>query len=140
MSSGSGNQRPRPSGKAPPGNEQAPSVATRGSSKYNSDAPSLDASTDVLLYRLGYGRGYEIGWAHGWAAAEGDWQAFFGVYRSALDRPRHAELDRLRRSTDEPCGAMTCSGCSRCVRADAVAARLRAGRAADYSGEIGAER
>jgi hypothetical protein len=39
------------SGAAPPGNEQAPSMATRGSSKYSADQTSINAVTDVPVHR-----------------------------------------------------------------------------------------
>ena len=122
---------------APPGKEQAPGLASEGSSKNNTDSHIVSddggSTWDVALYEFGAGTGYGIGWAHGWAACEGEWQALLGVYRRTLRLPRHADLETARQPTDGPCPTR-CRSCARCARCTAVHRNRERYGTADYPG------
>jgi hypothetical protein len=76
---------------------------------------------------------YERGWADGWAARDDELQALFGLLRPVLASPRHAELEKARAHTDDPC-QMRCGRCSRCARARAVVRNRRRFGTNDFPG------
>jgi hypothetical protein len=90
-------------------------------------AGSLDAKVApdvrdpiVLGYQLGYGTGYDVGYRRAELDMERDWHDVWRSVHRVLEMPAHAELERRRQPTDEPCGRLSCRGCSRCTRAEWV--------------------
>ena len=122
---------------APPGKEQAPGLASEGSSKNNTDSHIVShdggSTWDVALYALGYGAGYQVGYAHGRREENDQWQALLGVYRATVRTPWHAELEAARVPSDEPCPTR-CGTCARCTRYAAVDRNRERYGTADYPG------
>lgn len=78
---------------------------------------------------------YAAGWLAGWQARETEarlWRAGGAVGDGG---PSHAELQRRRRRTDEPC-QRRCNRCSACTRAAAARANLDRYGTPDYPGAL----
>ena len=61
------------------------------------------------------------------------WQTIVTGYSAVLDGPTRVELERVRRSSNEPCSS-GCGSCSRCIRAAAVTSNLTRYAAPDFPG------
>lgn len=80
-------------------------------------------------YRAGYDSGYEDGHKVGHHQADKDmtdaWRALAKRVRALAHQTTPAEREAMDAAAadGEPCGARDCRGCSRCIRAAAVARR-----------------
>jgi hypothetical protein len=119
------NERGR--GQPDPGTDNTPNTARI------TDAGDL--TRDVVTYQVGYGTGYQVGYVHGRRDENDEWQTTFGVYRAAVRTPRHAELERLRQPSNEPCPTR-CRSCSRCARHAQVWRNRRRYGTCDYPGGV----
>jgi hypothetical protein len=86
-----------------------------------------------LAYQIGYGAGHDAGWHAG-----ADWYAqrveeWLGLPRQVLKSPTHAELEKRRQPSNDPC-SIKCGRCSRCIRAAAAARNLAKHGSPDYPG------
>ena len=100
------------------------------------DAARLAQLWDAALqasFQLGFDAGHKRGVRAGRAEEAAAWQAIVTGYSELMDAPTRAELERVRRPSNDPCSS-NCGACSRCIRAGAVARNLARYGCPDYPG------